>query len=108
MPDDDAGGWIRALALEELPEGTLKGVFLEGRAVALANVDGDVYALEDQCSHQDFPLSDGELSGTRVECIYHGAKFDVCDGRAVQLPAIRPVKTYEVEVRDGDIFLQMD
>ena len=75
--------------------------------LVLVNVEGDFYALLDRCSHQDFPLSDGELTGDRLECIYHGAKFDVCTGRAVQLPAIRPVKTFPVDVRDGDIFIEV-
>ena len=101
-----AEGWARVASLDDVPAGTLLGVEVDGERIVLANVDGDVYALEDRCSHQDFPLSDGELEGTELECIYHGAKFDVCSGRAVQLPAIRPVKSWEVEVRDDDIFIQ--
>ena len=74
--------------------------------LVLANVDGQFYALRDRCSHADFPLSDGLLEGTRLECIHHGAKFDVCTGAAQGLPAIRPVQSYEVEVRDGDVYVQ--
>lgn len=76
--------------------------------IVLANVDGTMYALEDNCSHQDFPLSDGELEGTELECTFHGAKFDVCTGEATQLPAVRPVKTFEVEDRDGAIYVRVD
>jgi 3-phenylpropionate/trans-cinnamate dioxygenase ferredoxin subunit len=79
----------------------------DGIGIVLANVEGDLYALLDRCTHQDYPLSDGELDGTRLECMYHGAKFDVCTGRAMQLPAIRPVKTFEVEVREGDVYVQV-
>lgn len=100
--------WVRVAALEECPPGTLLRVEAGGEEIVLANVDGDVYALEDRCSHQDYPLSDGELDGTRLECLYHGARFDVCSGRAVQLPAIRPVKTWEVELRNGDVYLRTD
>ena len=71
-------------------------------------LDGDVYALQDRCSHQDFPLSDGELEGTKLECIYHGAKFDVASGRAVALPAIRPVKTYPVKVEGTDVLVELE
>ena len=92
----------------ECDPGTITAVEAEGERIVLANVDGDFYALEDRCSHQDYPLSDGELDGTRLECIYHGARFDVCTGRAVQLPAIRPVKTYEAEVRDGDVYVLVE
>ena len=101
-----ADGWMRVASLADVPAGSVKGVEANGSRIALANVDGDLYALADRCSHQDFPLSDGELEGTELECIYHGARFDVCSGRAIQLPAIRPVKTWDVEVRDGDIFIQ--
>jgi len=71
-------------------------------------VDGTVYALEDICSHQDFPLSDGELEGTELECAFHGAKFDVCTGDATQLPAIKAVRTFEVEDRDGVLYVRVD
>ena len=100
-------GWIRALPLAELGPGTLKGTRIAEQDVVLANVDGTVYALEDLCSHEEYPLSGGELEGAEVECMLHGARFDVCSGRATRLPAVRPVKTYEVEVRDGDVFVRI-
>jgi 3-phenylpropionate/trans-cinnamate dioxygenase ferredoxin subunit len=99
--------WVRVAAAAECPPGTLLGVEAKGEGIVIANVDGDFYALLDRCSHQDYPLSDGELDGTRIECLYHGARFDVCTGRAVQLPAIRPVKTFEVDLREGDLYLQV-
>ena len=99
--------WVRVAAVADCPPGNLLSVETGNEAVVLVNVEGDFYALLDRCSHQDFPLSDGELTGDRLECIYHGAKFDVCTGRAMQLPAIRPVKTFPVDVRDGDVFLEV-
>jgi len=98
--------WVRAASLAECPPGSLLGVEVTGLRIVLANVEGDVHALLDRCSHQDYPLSDGELDGTRLECIYHGARFDVCTGRAVRLPAIRPVRVFEVDVRDGEVYVQ--
>ncbi|HZD05012.1 MAG TPA: non-heme iron oxygenase ferredoxin subunit, partial [Longimicrobiales bacterium] len=87
--------WVKVASVEECPPGSLLPVEAGGERIVLANVDGDYYALLDRCSHQDYPLSDGDLEGDRLECLYHGARFDVCNGRAVQLPAIRPVKTFE-------------
>jgi 3-phenylpropionate/trans-cinnamate dioxygenase ferredoxin subunit len=75
--------------------------------VVLANVEGDVYALEDRCSHENYPLADGELEGKRLTCMHHGATFDATTGRATGLPAIRPVRTFPVEVRGGDILVQV-
>ena len=99
--------WVRVASTEQCPPGTLLGVGAGNERIVLANVEGEIYALLDRCSHQDFPLSDGELDGYRLECIYHGAAFDVCSGRAMQLPAIRPVKTFPVEVRDGQVFVEV-
>ena len=99
--------WVRVAAAADCQPGSLLLVETGDEGVVVVNVEGDFYALLDRCSHQDFPLSDGELTGDRLECIYHGAKFDVCTGRAVQLPAIRPVKTFPVDVRDGDIFIEV-
>ena len=99
--------WVKAAELGSCPPGNHLGVQIAGVPIVIANVDGDLYALHDVCSHQEFPLSDGEMEGTEIECIYHGATFDVCTGKATGLPAIAPVKTYEVEVRDGDIFVQI-
>ena len=94
-------------AAADCQPGSLLLVETGNERVVLVNVEGDFYALLDRCSHQNFPLSDGELTGDRLECIYHGAKFDVCTGRAVQLPAIQPVKTFPVDVRDDDIFVEV-
>jgi len=97
--------WVQVASVDLCPPGQVLGVEAKGERIVLANVDGDYYALLDQCSHQDYPLADGELEGTQLECIYHGARFDVCTGRATQLPAIRPVKTFEVEVRGDDVYV---
>lgn len=100
--------WIRVASVEDFSPGELLGVEANGEHIVLANVDGDVYALEDQCSHQEYPLSDGELQNGTLECIYHGACFDVTNGNATQLPAIKGVKTYEVDVRDSEIFVEVE
>ena len=87
--------------------GKLLGVMADGVPIVLANVDGTLCALRDQCSHEEYPLSDGELDGDEVVCLYHGARFDACSGARKTLPAVRPVKAYPVEVRDGEIFVDV-
>ena len=102
--------FVKAAALSELPDRGLLGVEIDGRKVVLvATGDGGYYALKDRCSHADYPLSDGELldDNQRVECQYHGAKFDVASGRAVALPAIRPVESYEVKVEDDEVLVDL-
>jgi 3-phenylpropionate/trans-cinnamate dioxygenase ferredoxin subunit len=99
--------WVRVASAEECPVGELTGVSAEGVPIVLANVDGKVCALRDQCSHEEYPLSDGELEGGDVVCMYHGARFDACTGARKALPAIRPVRSYPAEVRDGDIYVDL-
>ena len=100
-------GWVKVAVRDGCPPGNLLNVAVGELRIVLANVNGDIYALEDRCSHQEFPLSDGELEGAELECIYHGATFDVCTGKATQLPATQPVKTYEVDVRGDEIYVQI-
>ncbi len=98
--------WVQVATTADLPERGLLAVEAEGEKIVLiATGAGAYYALKDRCSHANYPLSDGELlDDQRLECQYHGAKFDVETGRALALPAIRPVKSYEVRV-DGNAIL---
>ncbi len=100
--------WVRVAGLADCPVGQLKAVDADGTAVVLANVDGKVCALLDRCSHEEFPLSDGELDGGHVVCAYHGARFDACTGARKSLPAVLPVRSFPVEVRDGDVYVDVE
>ena len=91
----------------DCPVGRLRAVDADGTAVVLANVEGMICALRDQCSHEEYPLSDGELDGQDVVCMHHGARFDACSGARRALPAVRPVKSYPVEVRNGDVYVDV-
>ncbi|HKJ02642.1 MAG TPA: non-heme iron oxygenase ferredoxin subunit [Longimicrobiales bacterium] len=99
--------WIKVAEPGAVGVGTLKGVTVRMQPLVLVNVDGDLYCLEDQCSHEAFPLSDGELDGSDLLCTYHGARFDACTGRNKALPAVRPVKSYPVQVRDDGIYVEL-
>jgi nitrite reductase/ring-hydroxylating ferredoxin subunit len=104
----EAGTFVRAASLEQVPAGRLVAVKLNGCNVCLANVDGEIYAFKDNCSHRDFPLSEGALEGDQIECAWHGARFDVRTGRALRLPAIKPIRTYEVKVEGDDIYVALE
>jgi 3-phenylpropionate/trans-cinnamate dioxygenase ferredoxin subunit len=99
--------WVRVAAAADCPQGQLKSVSAGGEQIVLANVDGEVYALLDQCSHEEYPLSDGDLEGTDLVCMYHGARFDVCTGKNKALPAIRPVRSFPVDIREGDVYVEV-
>lgn len=102
--------WIRAAALSDLPEeGAVLGVEVANRRVALARVEGEVYAFADNCSHRDFPLSVGEVdSGScTVTCEWHGAAFDLRTGEPTCPPAIRPIPVYEARVDADEVWIQL-
>jgi 3-phenylpropionate/trans-cinnamate dioxygenase ferredoxin subunit len=95
---------FRAVAsLDEVPPGTMLQVELEGQKIVLAHVGERVFALHDQCTHEEFPLSSGELVGQQITCVLHGARFDLETGAPRALPAVRPVKTYEARVEGEEI-----
>lgn len=95
--------FVAVAKAEELPPGHKMCVIVKGRRVALFNVDGTVYAIDDTCSHAEASLSEGELYGDVVVCPRHGARFNVRTGAALSLPAWAPVATYRVKVEDGEI-----
>jgi nitrite reductase/ring-hydroxylating ferredoxin subunit len=99
--------WVKVSSEDACPVGSLKGVMADGVPIVLANVDGTVCALRDQCSHEDYPLSDGELDGDEIVCMYHGARFDACSGARKTLPAVRPVDRFPVEIREGDVYVDV-
>jgi nitrite reductase/ring-hydroxylating ferredoxin subunit len=74
-----------------------------GEEIAIYNVGGEFFATSDVCSHDEASLSDGELFGHVVECPLHGARFDVRTGKPLSLPAVYPVKTFEVRVVDDQL-----
>jgi 3-phenylpropionate/trans-cinnamate dioxygenase ferredoxin component len=99
--------YVRVASLADVPPGTLLGVEVAGTGVCLANADGEIYAFRNQCSHREFPLDTGALENGHVVCSWHGAHFDIRTGRAVRLPAIKPIATYEVRVEAGEILIAL-
>ena len=96
-------GWVTVARDGEVPPEQVKVVAAGGRRLALCNVDGRLYAIDDVCTHDGGPLDQGELDGVEIECPRHGARFDVTTGRATCMPAVVPVKTYDVRVEGGEV-----
>lgn len=91
----------------DTPPGTITSVEAGDKRIAICNVNGRYYAIDDVCTHDGAPLDQGELQDNLVECPRHGAKFDVTTGRAVVLPAVRPVQTYPVQVEGDDVKVEI-
>ncbi|HLF77327.1 MAG TPA: non-heme iron oxygenase ferredoxin subunit [Dehalococcoidia bacterium] len=88
---------------EGVPAGQVRVFDVNGRSIALANVDGTFYAIDNVCTHDRGPLGEGTLAGDQVECPRHGARFDVKTGQVRALPAVRPVRTYPVQVSGDEV-----
>jgi 3-phenylpropionate/trans-cinnamate dioxygenase ferredoxin component len=100
---------IRVCALEDVKPGTSISADIDGVQVAIVRTDdGDVYAIDDECSHAAVPLSEGEIDGCTLECWLHGSRFDLRTGQPTGLPATEPVPVYPVEIRDGAIFVSLE
>ena len=99
-------GFVRTAKVAELPAGTVREFHVEGKAIALANVAGTIYAINNTCLHRGGPLGQGVLEGKVVTCPWHGWQFDVTSGKAAQNPAIG-VDCHRTEVRGEDIFVEV-
>ncbi len=95
--------WVKVAKAADVEVGTARVVEAGGKQIALCNTGEGFHAIDDMCSHDRGPLDQGRLEGNRIECPRHGAQFDVTTGRALTLPAVRPIKTYETRVEDGDV-----
>ncbi len=95
--------------LEQFADGVPVRATAAQRAVVVVRSGERVYALEDRCSHEDFPLSAGEvdLDAGEIECARHGALFRLEDGAPVSLPATRPVATFPAQVADGRVVVEL-
>lgn len=109
MGSDTATTTIDVCRAGELETGTSRIVEVDGRKVGVFNAGGDLYAIEDRCSHDDGPLAEGtfDSQARTVECPRHGSLFDLTDGRPKTLPAYLPVQTFPVREEDGVIKLEV-
>ena len=84
----------------ELLDSKPQRIEVDGEGVCVARIGSEVFAIGDTCSHSDASLSEGEVSGSKIECWLHGAEFDLRTGQALTPPAVEAVATYKVEIKD--------
>lgn len=97
--------FVKVATKKDIPDGAVRTFNAEGTRVAVCRVDDVFYAIADLCTHDNGPLGEGELVDHQIECPRHGARFDIKTGKAMCLPAVIPVPTYEVEVRGEEIWI---
>lgn len=104
-PETSVSGWMYAADLSELDDGIPMTVDVDGVPICLVRRGARIFALLDICSHQDYPLSQGEVTATTLECCVHGATFDLVTGAALTPPASKPVPVFPVRLCEGEVYV---
>jgi nitrite reductase/ring-hydroxylating ferredoxin subunit len=97
--------FITVASVDEIPPGERLVVEIGRAWVAIFNVDGQYYAIEDRCTHDDGPLAEGRLDGVVIECPRHGACFDITNGKVLSPPALVDVPTYQVQISGDQVLV---
>jgi 3-phenylpropionate/trans-cinnamate dioxygenase ferredoxin subunit len=95
--------WVNVSKLEELPPGERRIVDVDDVQIAVFNLEGEFYAIEDVCTHDYAPLADAKLDGDEIICSRHGARFCIKTGAVTAPPAYEPISTFPVRIHAGMI-----
>src|SRR4051812_48120869 len=96
---------VRVGSISDFPENRTTGVKANGKSLCVARWIGGFYAFDESCTHAHATLADAEIDDGTIQCPLHGAKFSVTTGQALTLPAVEPVKMYEVKVEGQDVLV---
>ena len=99
--------WIDVLALDAVPEADVTAVIVGGKEIALYEVEGEVFATDNLCTHGAARMSDGFLEGREIECPLHQGRFDVCTGQAMCAPLTEDIRVYPVRIENKRVFVNM-
>lgn len=100
--------WIKVAACAELVPGSWHVLDVDGAQVAVVNVAGEFFAIEDVCTHDGGELTGGTLCGYEIECPRHGARFDLRTGAALCAPAYEPTAVFPIRIEDGVVWVRDD
>jgi naphthalene 1,2-dioxygenase system ferredoxin subunit len=100
-------GWVKAADRGALSDGEVVGVIVAGHEIALYEMDGEVFATDDICTHAYAKLSDGWMEKGEIECPLHAGRFDIKTGKATAPPCVDDVKTYPVRVEGDEIQIKL-
>jgi 3-phenylpropionate/trans-cinnamate dioxygenase ferredoxin subunit len=100
--------WMEVAISDELQPGTMKRVDIAGKRYLLANANGQIYAVDDLCSHEEVSLYLGCIEGDTIKCSLHGSRFSLKNGEPLDEPATEPIKTYPVKISAERIYVQID
>ena len=100
--------FVKVGRVEDIPNGEALQAEVDGQTLALVQVEGQVFCVQDICTHEHAHLSEGFCEGFEIECPLHGSIFDVRTGEVKSLPATEDLKTYNVKVEDGEVLVEVD
>lgn len=100
--------WTRALPFDDVFQGDVIALALNGRDLAVYGIDGAVHVTDNACTHGMARLCEGFLEGHEIECPMHQGRFDVRTGAPTCAPALLPIRVYPVKVEGGEVFIALD
>jgi len=104
LPDEELE-FVAVADVGELGNGERLFLEIDGRPVAIFNIAGELFAIDDVCSHDQGPVAEGDLVDKSVECPRHGARFDLASGKALSMPAVVDIAAYPVRVEGREILV---
>ena len=102
-----SNNWIDVTSAENVPEDDVVGIDIAGKSIALYQVEGEIYATDNICTHGNARLCDGFLEGHEIECPLHQGKFDIRNDKAMCAPLTEDVRTYPVKIDDNRVFVDL-
>ena len=99
--------WIDIASKEDVPEDDVMGIDVNAKSIALYQVDGEIFATDNICTHGNARLCDGFLEGHEIECPLHQGKFDIRNGKAMCAPLTEDIQIYPVKIEGGRVFVEI-
>jgi len=99
--------WISLFPFSELVDGMIRPIRVAGKKLIVVRQGDQVFALVDQCSHENYPLAEGFVQAGKISCSLHGAAFDLASGAALSMPAVESIAVYPVRIEDGMVLIEI-
>jgi nitrite reductase/ring-hydroxylating ferredoxin subunit len=99
---------LELCAIDDVPEGTALKIESDGLVLAVFNVEGTFYVMDDNCTHGPGSLSEGYIEGDVVECNFHNGQFNIRTGEVVSPPCMIPQRVYPVTIKDGKVVIEVE
>lgn len=91
----------------EIEENQAMAVEINGNNIMVTKINGEFYAVENCCTHENLPISGGQIFDGQIQCPHHGARFDIKTGKATQFPAVVELKTYKIKIENDDVLIAL-